>query len=68
MGAGTPSFYFVHSFAGRPLDDAVIYAVTDYDGAIITAAVRRRHVLGVQFHAERSGPEGMRFLARFAGT
>lgn len=65
--SGTASFYFVHSFAGTPKHAGHLYALTECEGAEIVAAVSERHVLGVQFHPERSGPEGLRFLARFAG-
>jgi len=45
-------FYFVHSYAGAPVDRDVILAETEH-GARFTAAVARGNLLGVQFHPER---------------
>lgn len=51
--------YFAHSFACDPGPD--IIATTEH-GRPIPAAVRRANFMGVQFHPERSGPAGARFL------
>jgi imidazole glycerol phosphate synthase glutamine amidotransferase subunit len=62
-------FYFVHSYAGSPDDDEVILAETEH-GRRFTAAVARGNLLGVQFHPERSGRDGLRLMAnvvRIAG-
>jgi imidazole glycerol-phosphate synthase subunit HisH len=56
-------FYFVHSYAGRG-DDASVVADTSH-GARFASAVARDNVLGVQFHPERSGRDGLRLLANF---
>ncbi len=62
-GIGPASdFYFVHSFAGRPVDVEAILARTTH-GASFVSAVARDNVVGVQFHPERSGTDGLRFLA-----
>jgi glutamine amidotransferase len=55
-------FYFVHSFAA-PAGDAVV-AVTDYGGAV-PAVVASGNWFGAQFHPERSGAAGERFLRSF---
>jgi imidazole glycerol phosphate synthase glutamine amidotransferase subunit len=57
-------FYFVHSFAGRPAPTASewILAETSHGGPFVSA-VARGNRLGVQFHPERSGPDGLRLLA-----
>lgn len=57
-------FYFVHSYAflaGNPSD---VLATTDY-GATVTAAVRRGHIWGTQFHPEKSSRAGFRLLRNF---
>lgn len=65
--AGIPDgtdFYFVHSYAfvaGAPED---VVATTDY-GVAVTAAVRRGHVWGTQFHPEKSSKAGARLLRNF---
>ncbi len=59
-------FYFVHSYVGVP-DDAghdVVLATTDHGGPFVSA-VGRGSLLGVQFHPERSGHDGLRLLANF---
>jgi glutamine amidotransferase len=59
-------FYFVHSYAGAPAvgDDAVTVASTTHGGTFVSAIARGR-ILGVQFHPERSGTDGLRVLANF---
>jgi imidazole glycerol phosphate synthase glutamine amidotransferase subunit len=59
-------FYFVHSYAGVPDDaaDDVILATTEH-GTRFISAVARDALLGVQFHPERSGADGLRVLTNF---
>jgi glutamine amidotransferase len=59
-------FYFVHSYAGAPTEAAadVVLAETEH-GARFVSAVARGNLLGVQFHPERSGDDGLRLLANF---
>jgi len=64
--ADRADFYFVHSYAGVPetaADDAIL-ATTDH-GETFVSAVARGALLGVQFHPERSGRDGLRLLANF---
>ena len=60
--APAADFYFVHSYVGRPDDDAVVLADTTH-GRRFPSAVASGRLLGVQFHPERSGPDGLRLLA-----
>ncbi len=64
-------FYFVHSYAGEPAaaegsapDDGLVLARTTHGGPFVSA-VARGSIVGVQFHPERSGPDGLRLLANF---
>jgi glutamine amidotransferase len=62
-------FYFVHSYVGAPSlegrrADQVELARTTH-GRSFTSAVGRGSLLGVQFHPERSGPDGLRLLNNF---
>jgi glutamine amidotransferase len=59
-------FYFVHSYAGAPSTAATgaILATTEH-GTRFTSAVARDGLLGVQFHPERSGDDGLQVLANF---
>jgi glutamine amidotransferase len=58
--------YFVHSFAGVPADgvEDVVLARTEH-GRPFVSAVARGRLVGVQFHPERSGDDGLRLLANF---
>ena len=63
--ADAADFYFVHSFVGQPDGpsvDALILADTDH-GSRFASAVARGRLLGVQFHPERSGANGLRLIA-----
>lgn len=57
-------FYFVHSFHVACQDESDVAAVTPYCGEF-TSAVGRRHILGVQFHPEKSQKAGFRVLTNF---
>jgi imidazole glycerol phosphate synthase glutamine amidotransferase subunit len=59
-------FYFVHSFAGRPVDRDAVIATTEH-GAPFVSAIASGPVIGVQFHPERSGADGLRVLANWLG-
>jgi imidazole glycerol phosphate synthase glutamine amidotransferase subunit len=57
-------FYFVHSYAGAPTGpdaEAVTVARTTH-GSPFVSAIARDNVIGVQFHPERSGRDGLRLL------
>jgi imidazole glycerol-phosphate synthase subunit HisH len=58
-------FYFVHSYVGEPgeLDDVTLALTTH--GQPFVSAVSRGAIVGVQFHPERSGHDGLRLLANF---
>jgi glutamine amidotransferase len=58
---GTPA-YFVHSFAPVPEDAGSVIATTEHGGTFASAVASGR-LLGVQFHPERSGADGLRLLA-----
>lgn len=57
-------FYFVHSYAFEAEDPRFVAATTSY-GVDLAAAVWRRHVLGTQFHPEKSSRAGRRLLKNF---
>ena len=58
-------FYFVHSYVGAPAGgagEATILADTEH-GRRFVSAVSRGRLLGVQFHPERSGTNGLKLVA-----
>ncbi|MGZ8514598.1 MAG: imidazole glycerol phosphate synthase subunit HisH [Candidatus Limnocylindrales bacterium] len=60
-------FYFVHSYAGS-LDAAAageVELARTTHGRPFTSAIERGSLLGVQFHPERSGSDGLRLLRNF---
>ena len=65
--AGIPDqadFYFVHSFHVRCADAADVAAVTPYCGGF-TSVIVRDHVVGTQFHPEKSQTYGLALLRNF---
>ena len=58
-------FYFVHSFQGIPTNDDNYLATTKYNDIQITAAVRKGHIIGCQFHPEKSGENGITLINDF---
>ncbi len=65
QGIGNESnFYFVHSFYCEPVDKALVIGETEY-GGVFTAAVQQKNVIATQFHPEKSGRVGLRFLQNF---
>lgn len=63
IGLSTGDYvYFAHSFA---CDDGPFAVATASYGGPFAAVVRQRNWIGAQFHPERSGEAGARFLERF---
>lgn len=60
--------YFAHSYYAVPADDAHVLARCTYGGADFPCVVREGSVLGTQFHPEKSGAVGARFLADWVAS
>ena len=60
-----PRFYFLHSYCFQP-DSADQVLAEAYYGYRFAAAVCRDHVIGVQFHPEKSHHWGIQLLQNFA--
>lgn len=58
-------FYFVHAYHLVCHDERDVFARTTY-GYPFVSAVRRRNILGVQFHPEKSHRFGLALMERFA--
>jgi glutamine amidotransferase len=60
-----PRFYFLHSYCFLPDSTERVLAEADY-GECFAAAVHREHIIGVQFHPEKSHHWGIQLLQNFA--
>ena len=58
-------FYFVHSYYPKPDDPRHIHATCDYGGDF-PVAIGFDNLFAVQFHAEKSGPLGLKMLENFS--
>jgi len=58
-------FYFVHSYYPQPARPECVFATCEY-GLVFPAAIGFRNLFAVQFHAEKSGPVGLKLLENFA--
>jgi glutamine amidotransferase len=59
--------YFVHSYHARCDDSADVLATTPYGGEF-PSIIGRGHIVGMQFHPEKSHKYGMRLLGNFLET
>lgn len=57
--------YFVHSFMAHPKNVSHRIADCLYGGHRIAAMIGRDHIVGCQFHPEKSGEVGLKILRRF---
>ncbi|MGH2877896.1 MAG: imidazole glycerol phosphate synthase subunit HisH [Solirubrobacteraceae bacterium] len=64
LAGGGAAFYHVHSLVARPADPEVVAGTTVY-GERFASIVARDHVLGVQFHPEKSSRDGLELLRSF---
>ncbi len=58
-------YYFVHSFYAEPKDKSVIYSTTKLDNLNFCSSIIFKNIYGCQFHPEKSGKSGLRFLKKF---
>lgn len=59
------TYYFVHSYEVKPLDNSAILAKAQYNNYEVVAAVHHNNIYGVQFHPERSGQSGINLIHKF---
>ena len=60
-----PRFYFLHSYHFLPISLGHVLAEAEY-GVSFAAAVCKNHIMGVQFHPEKSHHWGVQMLQNFA--
>lgn len=66
-GAAESTYYFVHSFACEPEDDALVLGRARH-GVSFCASAGREGVMGVQFHPEKSSAAGLGLLGRWLAS
>lgn len=59
------AYYFVHSYAVQPQNPHSVLASVKHADQSIVAAIHKDNVIGVQFHPERSGHNGLILLDKF---
>lgn len=57
--------YFVHSFRALPDNQNNLISTCNYGGNQLAAVVAKENVIGCQFHPEKSGMAGLRFMKNF---
>ncbi len=60
-----PFVYFVHSYCLCDYDETDLVAYATYGNITIPAYVRKDNVLGMQYHPEKSGKDGLLMLKTF---
>ena len=58
-------FYFAHSYHCMPNTSKHITAICDYNLFNLTASVKSKNILGLQFHPEISGKAGLKVINNF---
>ncbi|MAJ29745.1 MAG: imidazole glycerol phosphate synthase subunit HisH [Gammaproteobacteria bacterium] len=58
-------FYFIHSYQGHVDKAEECIAITKYNDLNITAVIQKNYAIGCQFHPEKSGENGIKFLKSF---
>jgi len=61
----SPMMYFVHSYMAVPKSESNIYSRAHYQGCSIVSEIGTGNIYGTQFHPEKSGEAGLRYLENF---
>ena len=57
-------YYFIHSYHAIPRHNVDVSASIDYGGNKLAAVIGNESVIGVQFHPEKSGKDGLELLGK----
>ena len=55
-------FYFNHSYAVRSEKAPSVFATCEYGGNVFCAVAKHKNILGLQFHPEKSGHQGLEII------
>ena len=64
IGPNIDNFYFIHSFYAKPHNSENILCLTDYSNFKFCSGIEKDNIFGVQFHPEKSGKNGLKFLEK----
>ena len=56
-------FYFVHSNYCN-VDTSSLKAISEFNGQVFPAIIQKKNIIGIQFHPEKSGFEGVKLLKK----
>jgi imidazole glycerol-phosphate synthase subunit HisH len=59
------SFYFIHSFVSITNENINTVSYCNYFNLSIPSIIKKDKIIGCQFHPEKSGVNGLKFLANF---
>lgn len=59
-------FYFAHSYFLKPIEKNITLAETNY-GTNFPSIIKKKSIIGVQFHPEKSGKNGLDLIRNFIG-
>ena len=62
INQGMNTFYFVHSFYAKPDNPDDIFCFTNYNRLKFCSGIKKNNIIGIQFHPEKSGTNGINFL------
>lgn len=57
--------YFLHQYHCVPNDQSIVEYYVEYGDSEFVSAIAAKNINGVQFHPEKSGSSGLRFLRKF---
>jgi len=57
--------YFIHSYKAEPQDKDLILAVSSFEKDYFCSAIKKKNIIGFQFHPEKSGELGLKILKIF---
>jgi glutamine amidotransferase len=63
----TTGFYFVHAYHLQCKDENDILSLTDYEYSFVSA-VQRKHIIGLQYHPEKSHDAGEQIFRNFSSN
>lgn len=61
-----PYVYYVHSYCASDMKEENLTAYSMYGDIRVAGLVQGEHVMGTQFHPEKSGEDGLKILRYFA--